>query len=183
MPFSIWISWFELSWFWMGLTLPCFSCAFARKFLFHGTSSLLWPDPLASKPLPFGCSPLASHCKAYWTISKFIITITLLSTSFLLASAMISLSFCFIVWFLNYVTSFEFCLSSNYLSSPFSKFKNAFAYCAACPCIKNILLCSVSLIYFANFSFSFYFCFSFYSSFFLYSSIDFAFTSSTLRFS
>ena len=100
-----------------------------------------------------------------------------------MTSAITCIYFCFIVWFLNSVTNLLFCLSSSSRYSPFYRFKNALAYCAAWPCIKNILLCSVYFIYFASFYFSFYLCLSFYYYFFLYSAIDFALTSSNLFFS
>lgn len=59
----------------------------------------------------------------------------------------------------------------------------AFASWAACPCIRNIRLCSVSLIYLASFSFSRCLVLSFSSYFFLYSAIDLALTSCNLFFS
>lgn len=67
--------------------------------------------------------------------------------------------------------------------SPFYKFLNAFAYWAACPWAKNILLCYVYFCYLANFSFSFFFYCCFWSYFFLYSIIDFFFIYSSLCFS
>ena len=88
-----------------------------------------------------------------------------------------------IVCFLYSSISLVFCRSRIYLSYPFYRFLNALASCWACPCIKNILLCSVSFISLANFSFSDFLIYSFFSSFFLYSIIDLALASASLCFS
>ena len=107
---------------------------------------------------------------------------TFFCTSCLFESAITCIYFWRIVWFLYSVISLLFCRSNSYLSSPFSKFKKAFAYWAAWPCIKNIRRWSVYFISLANFSFSRYFCFAFSSYFFLYYAIDLALTSSSLFF-
>lgn len=86
------------------------------------------------------------------------------------------------LWFLYSLTNFVFCRSSNYLYSPFSRLMKAFASWAAWPCIRKFLLCSVSFIYFANFSFSFSLCLIFSYYFFLYSIIDLALASSIFLF-
>ena len=56
-------------------------------------------------------------------------------------------------WCLYSSISFVFCRSSIYRSSPFSRFIKAFAYCCACPCMRNILRWSVYFIYLASFYF------------------------------
>lgn len=104
-------------------------------------------------------------------------------TSLLFLSAKILISPSLTAWFLYSYISLVFCLSRISRSSPFYRFLKALAYCWAWPCIKNILLCSVYLIYLDNFYFSILFCSAFFSSFFLYSFIDLAFTWASLSFS